>query len=66
MIEGSGSVPLTSGSGSRRPKDIGMDLTDPDPQHPSLEFVFLTITGAKSPLNLFPSNVKMYHRLRAI
>ncbi len=29
MIEGSGSVPLTNGSGSRRPKTH----TDPDPQH---------------------------------
>jgi hypothetical protein len=33
MIEGSGSVPLTNGSGSRRPKNIGTDPTDPDPQH---------------------------------
>ncbi len=29
MKEGSGSVPLTNGSGSSRPKNI----TDPDPQH---------------------------------
>jgi hypothetical protein len=32
MIEGSGSVHLTNGSGSRRPKKH-MDPTDPDPQH---------------------------------
>ncbi len=30
-----------------------------------LEFVFLTMTGAKSHLKLFFSNVKMYHRLSA-
>jgi hypothetical protein len=36
MIEGSGSIPLTngSGSGSRRPKNMWRDPVDPDPVDP--------------------------------
>jgi hypothetical protein len=34
MIEGSGSIPLTNGSGSRRPNPTDQDTdSDPDPQH---------------------------------
>ncbi len=34
MIEGSRSIPLTNGSGSRRPKNVDLDPdSDTDPQH---------------------------------
>jgi hypothetical protein len=32
-VSGSGTVSQTKGSGSGRPKNIGMDPTDPDPPH---------------------------------
>jgi hypothetical protein len=45
MIEGSGSVPLTNGSGSRRPKTF-LDPTNPDldPQHCNTTSVFIEMS----------------------
>jgi hypothetical protein len=46
MIKGSGSVPLTNGSGSRRPK-THTDPTDPDPQH-WLELLYIPLHNLQS------------------
>ncbi len=68
MIEGSGSIPLTNGSGSRRPKNkkhmdpVDPD-SDPDPQHwVSLQQNEYSNIHSHYETNVMPKNVRVMEK----